>query len=89
MRENNPKVNSQKNDRFGVNVKGKLYGARSIRKIRNAKKEEILKYFPDAELFPKQAKKRYFYFRGNKSEKKYHRKQLENQIKPYPKRTRT
>ena len=63
MRENNPKVNSQKNDRFGVNVKGKLYGARSIRqKLGTQKKEEILKYFPDAEFIPQASKKKIFLF---------------------------
>ena len=87
MRDNNPKVNSRKNDRFGVKVKGKLYGARSIRqKIGTQKKEEILKYFPDAEFVPQASKKRYFYFLGTKTERKYHKKQIENQIKPYPKR---
>ena len=77
MRENNPKVNSQKNDRFGVNVKGKLYGARSIRKIRNAKKEEILKYFPDAEFIPQASKKDIFIFEEIKV-KKNNLRQLEN-----------
>ena len=87
MRDNNPKVNSRKNDRFGVKVKCKLYGARSIRqKIGTQKKEEILKYFPDAEFIPQASKKRYFYFLGTKTERKYHKKQIENQIKPYPKR---
>ena len=42
MRENNPKVNDRDNDRFGVEIKGKLYGARSIRqKLGKQKKEEI------------------------------------------------
>jgi hypothetical protein len=87
MRENNPNVNSRKNDRFGVKVNGKLYGARSIRqKIGTQKKEEILKIYPDAEFIPQTSKRRYFYFLGNKTERKYHRKQIEEQIKPYPKR---
>ena len=87
MRENNPKVNSRKNDRFGVKIKGKLYGARSIRqKIGTTKKEEILKRFPDAEFIPQANKKRYFYFLGNRKERKYHKAQIEDQIKPYPKR---
>ena len=90
MRENNPKVNSRKNDRFGVKINGKLYGARSIRqKIGSQKKEDILKCFPDAEFIPQASKKRYFYFLGSRSEKKHHRKQIENQIKPYPKRIST
>ena len=87
MRENNPKVNSRKNDRFGVKIKGKLYGARSIRqKLGTTKKEEILKRFPDAEFIPQANKKRYFYFLGNRKERKYHKAQIEDQIKPYPKR---
>ena len=87
MRENNPNVNSRKNDRFGVKVNGKLYGARSIRqKIGSQKKEDILKHFPDAEFIPQTSKKRYFYFLGNKTERKHHKKQIQSFIKPYPKR---
>ena len=87
MRENNPNVNSRKNDRFGVKVKGKLYGARSIRqKLGTQRKEDILKIYPDAEFVPQASKKRYFYFLGSKTERKYYKKQIESYIKPYPKR---
>ena len=89
MRDNNPNVNSTKNDRFGVKINGKLYGARSIRqKIGTQKKKEILKHFPDARFIPQASKKRYFYFLGTKKERKYHKMQIENQIKPYPKRNK-
>ena len=85
MRENNPKVKSLK--RFGVKIKGKLYGGRSIRqKLGTQKKEEILKAWPAAEFVPQASKRRYFYFLGNKQERKYYKKQIETQIKPYPKR---
>ena len=87
MRENNPNVNSRDNDRFGVEIKGKLYNARSMRqKIGSQKKEDILRCFPDAKFVPQTSKKRYFYFLGNKKEKKYFKSKIEEFIKPYPKR---
>lgn len=87
MRENNPNVKSSKSDRFGVLINGKLYGSRSIRqKIGTQRKADILNKWPDAKFVPQKSKKRYFYFLGNKSEKKYYKKQIENFIKPYPKR---
>ena len=87
MRENNPNVNSRDNDRFGVEIKGKLYNARSMRqKIGSQKKEDILRCFPDAKFVPQTSKKRYFYFLGNKKEKKYYKSKIEEFIKPYPKR---
>jgi len=87
MRENNPKVNSKTNDRFGVKINGKLYNARSIRqKIGSQRKEEILKTYPDAEFVPQASKKRYFYFLGNKKEKQYYKSKIAEFIKPYPKR---
>jgi hypothetical protein len=87
MRENNPNVKNSKGDRFGVLINGKLYGARSIRqKIGTQRKADILDKWPDAKFVPQKAKKRYFYFLGNKKEKKYYKKQIEQFIKPYPKR---
>ena len=89
MRENNPNVNSRENDRFGVKIGGKLYGGRSIRqKLGSQRKEDILTRYPDAEFIPQTSKKRYFYFLGNKGEKRHHRKQIENQIRDYPKRAK-
>jgi hypothetical protein len=88
MRENNPKVNDRDNDRFGVEINGKLYGARSIRqKLGTQRKEEILKMFPDAKFIPQKSKRRYFYFLGNKTEKKYYKSKIQEYIKEYPKRT--
>ena len=87
MRENNPNVKSPKSSRFGVLINGKLYGARSIRqKIGSQRKADILAKWPNAKFVPQKAKKRYFYFLGNKKERKYHKKQIEQFIKPYPKR---
>tara|TARA_Y100000768_G_scaffold256517_1_gene195018 strand:- start:344 stop:1093 length:750 start_codon:yes stop_codon:yes gene_type:complete len=85
MRDNSQKTKNSK--RFGVKINGKLYGERTIRqKLGTQKKEEILKIWPNAEFIPQASKRRYFYFLGNKTEKKYYKKQIENQIKPYPKR---
>lgn len=87
MRDNNPNVKSRKNDRFGVEIDGKLYNARSMRqKVGSQKKADILKAYPQAVFVPQASKKRYFYFLGNKKEKKYYRRQIENQIQDYPKR---
>ena len=87
MRESNPNVKSRPKDRFGVKIKGKIYGARAMRsKLGSQKKEDILKAFPDAEFIPQYNKHRYFYFRGSKTNKKYLKKQLTHLIKPYPKR---
>ena len=87
MRENNPNVKNSKGDRFGVLINGKLYGARSIRqKIGTQRKSDILGKWPDDKFLPEKAKKRNFYFLGNKKEKKYYKKQIERFIKPYPKR---
>ena len=55
-------------------------------KIGSQKKEEILKYFPDAKFVPQTSKKRYFYFLGNKTDKKYYKSKIQEFIKPYPKR---
>ena len=88
MRENNPNVKNSKGDRFGVLINGKLYGARSIRqKIGTQRKADILAKWPNAKFVPQKAKKRYFYFLGNKKERKYYKKQIEQFIKPYLKRS--
>jgi hypothetical protein len=89
MRENNPNIKNSKGNRFGVLINGKLYGARSIRqKIGSQRKAEILSKWPDAKFIPQKSKKRYFYFLGSKREKKYYKKQIEQYIKPYPKRSK-
>ena len=46
----------------------------------------ILQKYPDAKFVPQASKKRYFYFLGNKKEKKYYRSKIEEYLKPYPKR---
>ena len=90
MRENNPNVKNSKGSRFGVIINDKLYGARAMRqKVGSQKKEDILKLYPDAKFVKQKAKARYFYFRGTKKEKKYYSKQIEEFIKPYPKRNQT
>jgi hypothetical protein len=89
MRESNPKIKNKKpRDRFGVRIKGKIYGARAMRnKIGSQKKEEILKHYPDAEFVPQYNKHRYFYFKGSKKNRRFLKKQIEHLIKPYPKRS--
>ena len=87
MRENNPNVKNSKGKRFGVMIDGKLYGSRSIRqKIGTQRKADILAKWPDAIFVPQKAKRRYFYFLGNKKEKKNYRSKIAQFIKPYPKR---
>jgi hypothetical protein len=87
MRESNPNVKSNKLYREGWLIKGKLVGSRNIRqKIGSQKMEYILKRYPDAKKVKQNSKHRYFYFLGSKSDKKYHKKQIEHLIKPYPKR---
>ena len=62
MRENNPNVNSRENDRFGVEINGKLYTARSMRqKIGSQKKTIFCDVFLMQNLCRKHLK-RYFYF---------------------------
>jgi len=87
MRENNPNVKNPNGSRFGVLINGKLYGSRAMRqKVGSQKKADVLQMYPDAEFVKQKAKKRYFYFRGNKKEKKYYLSKIKEFIKPYPKR---
>jgi len=86
MRENNPNVKNAL-PRDAWKIKGKLYGSRAIRaKIGSQRKEEILKYFPDAEYCEQKSKERYFYFTGSRKEKAYHLSKIQDFIKDYPKR---
>ena len=50
-------------------------------------KEDILKMYPDAKFILQKSKRRYFYFLGNKTEKKYYKSKIEEYIKEYPKRS--
>jgi hypothetical protein len=87
MRESNPKVNGKNMDREGWLINGKLIGSRNIRqKLGTQKMEDILKRYPNAKKIKQNSKHRYFYFLGSSSDKKYHKKQIEHLIKPYPKR---
>jgi hypothetical protein len=63
--------NNNKPTRFGVIIDGKLRFSRWVRnKIGSAKREAILKHYPDAIFVPQYRKERYFYFIGNKSNNK-------------------
>jgi hypothetical protein len=87
MRDANPNVNSRNGDRDGWLINGKLYGARAIRQKFGTTKLEIIKeVYPDVEKVKQNSKHRYFYFLGDKKEKKYHFKKIEHLVKPYPKR---
>lgn len=73
--------------RVGYLINGKLYGSRSLRqKFGTTKREEILKKFPTAQFIEQKNKGRYFYFRGDKRERKENLKAIAHLIKPYPKR---
>lgn len=77
-------VMRKKANRFAVKIDGKIYGSRTIRnKIGTIKKEEVLKHFPNAEIFMQKSKSRYFYFTKNK---KKHLNAIKHLLKPYPKR---
>jgi hypothetical protein len=79
--------NGKIRERLGVIIDGKLYTSRQIRGLLGTmKKSVILEKYPDAKFVKQKAKSRYFYFLGSKKEKKYYRKFIESQIKPYPKR---
>jgi hypothetical protein len=73
--------------RYGYVINGKTYNQRHIRsKIGTAKKEEVLKHYPDVKIINMGRKKRYFYFIGNKQENKELLSSINNIIKSYPKR---
>jgi hypothetical protein len=73
--------------RYGYVINGKTFNQRHIRsKIGTAKKEEVLKHYPDVKIINMGRKKRYFYFLGTKKENKELLKSISNILKPYPKR---
>lgn len=88
MRDSNKNIpNSKNGDRDGWLIDGKLYGSRSLRmKYGDTKMETLLKYHKQVKKVKQNSKHRYFLFRGSKSDQKYHKKQIEHLIKPYPKR---
>jgi group I intron endonuclease len=73
--------------RFGVIINGKLRFSRWVRKkIGSMKRDEILKYYPDAIFVPQYRKQRYFYFMGSKTENKKYLSTIKSIIIEYPKR---
>jgi transcription termination factor NusB len=73
--------------RYGYIINGKLYNQRHIRsKIGSAKKEEVLKHFPNVEIINLGRKRRYFYFFGSKVENKKYMNSIKNLIQTYPNR---
>ena len=88
MRDSNPNVKSKKGDRDAWIINNKLYGSRALRQKFNTTKFEVLKkHYPDIKKVKQNSKGRYFYFRGNKKEKKYYLNFIKHLIQPYPKRT--
>lgn len=74
-------------ERTGFIINGKLYGSRAIRqKYGTQKKEEIKKIIPDVQIIKQKSKGRYFYFRGDRRERRELRKAILPLIKEYPKR---
>ena len=87
MRDRNAKVNSRRLDRDGWRIRGRIYGARSIRQmVGSGRREEVLRRYPDAEFVAQHAKHRYFAFRGSPAVKRRHRAAIAHLIQPYPKR---
>lgn len=73
--------------RYGYIINKKIYNQRHIRKmIGTAKREEVLKKFPDVRIINMGRKKRYFAFLGSRTENKKYLKSISNFLKPYPKR---
>lgn len=87
MRDRNAKVNSRRLDRDGWLINGKILGSRSLRQmLGNARRDEVLRAFPDAVFVPQHAKQRYFAFRGPPAIKRRNRAAIAHLIQPYPKR---
>lgn len=90
MRDSNPNVKSKKGDRCGWLINNKLYGARAIRqKYGTTQLEIIKKHHPDVKKVKQNSKKRYFYFKGTKKEKRELFRSIKHLVKPYPKRKET
>jgi len=79
--------NGKERTRLGVLVDNKLYTSRQIRHMLGTmKKKVILEHFPTATFIQQKAKDRYFYFSGNKYEKRNNLQEIQHMVKPYPKR---
>lgn len=73
--------------RDGFLLNGKLYGSRAIRQKYGTQKKDILKQIePDIQFIKQKSKDRYFYFRGDKRDKRELIASIADIIKPYPKR---
>jgi hypothetical protein len=82
--DGNKKKNGEEIIRYGYKIDGKIYNQRHIRKmIGTAKKEEVLKHFPNVIIFNSGRKRRYFKFIKNEF---IHKTTISNMIKNYPKR---
>lgn len=75
--------------RSGWLIDGKLYGSRSLyQRFGVRKREDVLKRFPQAKFIQQNAKGRYFYFRGDKRERRENYRAIQHLVKKYPKRTK-
>jgi hypothetical protein len=87
MRDQNKNVNSRAGDRDAWIINGKMYGSRAIRQMYgDTKKETLDNLGVEYRKVKQNSKHRYFFFRGNKKEKKYYKSKIQHLIKPYPKR---
>lgn len=87
MRDSNPNVKSRNGDRDAWVIDGKIYGARNLRLKYGTTKMEVLKlHHPNVVKVKQNSKHRYFYFRGNKYQKKANLAAIGHLVKPYPKR---
>ncbi len=88
MREDNPIAAVEHvDDGYGVIIKGRLYGSRSMRAKMGGtlKWDEIAARYPDAQKVFQANKSRYLYFR-NRRTRRADFAAIANQAKPYPKR---
>lgn len=78
---------SDKKDRDGWRVGGRLWGSRAMKmRVGSARWEDVRRTFPDAVKVPQYSKGRYFAFRGDAQTRARHRAAIAHLIKPYPKR---
>lgn len=87
MRDANPNINSRNGDRDAWVIDGKMYGSRNIRAKFGTTQMDVLRlHHPDIKKVKQNSKHRYFFFRGNKYENRFHIQSIKHLIKPYPKR---
>lgn len=74
-------------ERYGYIIDGKIYSERTIRQKYGTQKTDVIKkIIPNVQIIKQKSKGRYFYFRGNKRQKRQLKSSISNLIKPYPKR---